>query len=154
MNSLIGHCYNRLERYTEAKDAYNFAIYAYNRPENLHMMYLNLALLYERENKLEKTKKFLLLVCKFSPTPFSWLRLGITFYKVCIPVCIHLFLTPNTILFQLKILPQAEGCLTESNCLDNRMPETWAYLTLINFEKNNIWEARQCYTQMLKVFFT
>ncbi|GLV39971.1 hypothetical protein CBL_10867 [Carabus blaptoides fortunei] len=131
VNSMIGHCQYRLGNFEEAKDAYEFIVYAYNRPEDMHVLYTNLSMIYEKENNLDMARKFLLIVCKLSSTPFSWLLLGAVFYKE-------------------KNMTSAEQCLNESNILDNRLPETWAYLTLVNLNNNKTWEAQQCYVEMQK----
>lgn len=82
VNSMIGHCQYRLGNFEQAKAAYEFIVYAFNRPEDMHILYTNLSMIYEKENNLEMARKFLLIVCKLSSTPFSWLLLGAVFYKV------------------------------------------------------------------------
>lgn len=79
---MIGHCNYRLGKFAEAKESYEFIVCAYNRPDDMHMLYTNLALIYEKEDNLQMARKYLLMVCRMSPTPYSWLLLGIVFFKV------------------------------------------------------------------------
>lgn len=82
MNSLLGHCYYRLGQFEKAKEAYEFVVLSFNRPDDMHLLYLNLAFIYDKENNPDMTKKYLLHVVKYSPTAYDWLLLGICYFKV------------------------------------------------------------------------
>lgn len=56
-------------------------------------------------------------------------------------------------IFQQNDLLSAEACLTEANVCDRRMPEVWAYLTLVNVQLDRITEAELCYREAMKVSF-
>lgn len=45
----------------------------------------------------------------------------------------------------------AEACLTEANACDRKLPEVWAYLTLINVQLERLTEAEFCQRRALKV---
>lgn len=42
--------------------------------------------------------------------------------------------------------------MNEANLCDNRLPETWAYLTIVNSELGRDTEASLCYRQAIKVY--
>lgn len=74
----------------------------------------------------------MLMACKHSPTPYTWLGVGL------------LYLTQQD-------LYSAEECLIEANQCDAQLPETWAYLAMINDELGRKNEAEICYRQAIRV---
>lgn len=128
----MGHCYLQMGDLENARIQYMRIIESYNRPDDMHMLYVYLALLSEKLNDKQFARKILLLTCKYSPTPYTWLSTGLLYYSQ-------------------RDLSSAEQCLTQANICDNRLPEIWGYLTLINLELHRHCEAELCYRQAKKV---
>ncbi|KAF5302305.1 hypothetical protein FQA39_LY10344 [Lamprigera yunnana] len=131
IGSLKGHCYLALTKYHLAQAEYMRVLEMFNKPDDLHLLYVYLALIYERLDNKQFSRKLLLLACKYSPTPYTWLATGLLYYGQ-------------------KDLISAEQCLMQANLCDNRLPEVWGYLVLINLEMNRYNEAKMCYKQTKK----
>lgn len=54
----------------------------FDRPDDVHLLYLRMGLCYEKKNDYENAKKFFLSACKSSPSCETWLHAGIAFYEV------------------------------------------------------------------------
>lgn len=57
-------------------------------------------------------------------------------------------------ILQQNDLLSAEACLMEANTCDRKLPETWAYLTLVNVQLERLTEAEFCQREALKVLIT
>ncbi|KAK5643255.1 hypothetical protein RI129_007100 [Pyrocoelia pectoralis] len=134
VNSLMGHCYLALEKLENAKREYMRVLESFNRPDDIHLVYVYLALISERTGNKHFAKNMLLSACKYSPTPYTWLGAGLIYYAQ-------------------KDLISAEQCLLQANVCDNRLAEVWGYLALINLELTRYSEAELCYKQTKKVKF-
>lgn len=132
IGTLKGHCYMALDQFQNAKEEYMRVLESYNRPDDLHMLFVYLALISEKTGDKQFARKLMLLTCKYSPTPYTWLACGLLY-------------------FGQKDLISAEQCLIQANLCDNRLPEIWGYLMLINVELHRYNEAELCYKQTLKV---
>ena len=111
---------------------YNRVLDMYNRPNDIHMVYLYGALAFDDAGDSQMARKLTLLACKYSPTPQTWLQAGGHYFKQ-------------------KDLLSAEACLTQANMCDNRLPEVWAYLALVNIVLGNKHESELCLNQAFKV---
>ncbi|CAH1975157.1 unnamed protein product [Acanthoscelides obtectus] len=131
VGSLHGHCLMALERFVEAKDQYHHVLEAYNRPKNIHLVNLNCALAEEKLGYDQEARKFVLLSCKYNPSPSTWLKAGQLYFK------------QNDLL-------SAEECFSEANLRDNRNADIWAYLCLVNLRLDRENEAMLCYNQVLR----
>lgn len=136
VGSLLGHVHMAMDEPLQAKKYYDRVLQSFNRPDHVHMLHVNLALIHDKTFDDDQTsRKLMLHCCKHSPTPYTWLSAGLLFMK------------QNDLL-------SAEECLTQSNVCDNRFPETWAYLALANVELERYVEAENCYEQAIKVCIT
>ncbi|VEN60649.1 unnamed protein product [Callosobruchus maculatus] len=135
VGSLYGHCLMALERYEEARDQFHHVLEAYNRPKNIHLVNLNCALAEETLGNDQEARKFILLSCKYNPSPYTWLRAGQLYFK------------QNDLL-------SAEECFSEANLRDNRSAEIWAHLCLVNLRLDRENEAMLCYNQVLQNNFS
>ncbi|KAJ8927141.1 hypothetical protein NQ314_020414 [Rhamnusium bicolor] len=132
--SLSGHCLLALCKQEEAKEEYYHVLESFNRPDDVHMTYVNCAQILENLGNDQEARKLILMACKYSPTPYTWFRAG------------QLYLQENDLL-------SAEECFSEANFKDNRNPDTWGYLALINLKLNRTNEAELCYCQAIKVLY-
>nr|CAH7767216.1 unnamed protein product [Callosobruchus chinensis] len=135
VGSLYGHCLMALERFEEARDQYHHVLEAYNRPKNIHLVNLNCSLAEEILGSDQEARKFVLISCKYNPSPYTWLRAGQLYFK------------QNDLL-------SAEECFSEANLRDNRNAEIWAHLCLVNLRLGRENEAMLCYNQVLKNNFS
>ncbi|KAF5285616.1 hypothetical protein FQR65_LT13097 [Abscondita terminalis] len=131
IGALKGHCFLALENLTYAKEEYIRVLEMFNRPTDMHLVYIYLALIFERLDDRHQSRKLLLLVCKHSPTPYTWLAAALIYYAQ-------------------RDLISAEQCLLQANLCDNRLAEVWGYLVIINLELGNFYEAEMCYKQTKK----
>ncbi|KAI4474636.1 hypothetical protein M0802_015518, partial [Mischocyttarus mexicanus] len=131
ISCLMGHCYFQNGDLEEAIKYYEFANMVFNRPDNIYLMQLRMGLCYESKMDYEKAKKVLLNACQSSPTSFSWLHAGISFYK-------------------LNQLKEAELALIEANKIDNCNADVWGYLCLLNLSIKRYDEFTLCYRQAIK----
>lgn len=81
--SLKGHCLLGAGFCRQALVAYLRVLQSYNRPNDVHMVYVKAAVIYEGLKDLQEARKLMLLACKYSPTPYTWLTAGLLYYKVC-----------------------------------------------------------------------
>lgn len=103
----------------------------FNRPDDIHLVYLFNAICYDVTGNWQKARMVVLLACKYSPTPQTWMHAGSFYFK------------QNDFL-------SAEQCLIQANLCDNRLPEPWAYLALINAHLGKEQETDLCLTQARK----
>lgn len=82
--SLKGHCLLAIGFTKQALALYLHVLQSYNRPDDVHMVYVKAAVIYEELKDLQEARKLMLLVCKYSPTPYTWMTAGLLYYKVCI----------------------------------------------------------------------
>lgn len=129
---MIGHCSLHLNWFEKANKNYQRVLCSYNRPDDVHLIYIRNAMVLESLDKAYESKKMLLLSCKYSPTPYTWLGAGMIYFKQ-------------------RDFISAEECLSQANILDNRLPEIWAHLALTNIELGKECEAQLCYRQAVKV---
>lgn len=129
---MIGHILLQAHQYDKAAEIYERILTDHNCPNNVHLIYVNAAIANDRKDNGQHARKLLLLACKYTPTPYTWLAAGLMYYKQ-------------------KDLFSAEACLCQANVLDNVLPETWAYLALVNLQLNRICEAQLCYRQTIRV---
>ncbi|OAF64226.1 hypothetical protein A3Q56_08046, partial [Intoshia linei] len=80
----------------------------------------------------ESSKTTYLKACQIFPSCSSWIGVGVNCYK-------------------LKNYEDAEQALCEANILNNKIPEVWAYLTLIALKSNKKIEAEKCYKYVIKL---
>ncbi|KAL1139549.1 hypothetical protein AAG570_006532 [Ranatra chinensis] len=124
--SLMGHNFNALGKQEEVIISYERAIVLneeHNQLLALRLGYMYLNWLYYDEAKIS----FMRSVRNY-PTPLGWLGLGITLYN-------------------LGEISDAELCLSEANQMNDRLPEVWAYLALINLSYGKNEEFFQCLQQ-------
>lgn len=131
---LLGHSLTKLRQYAKAREAYDAIIDTENRPDDIHLIYINCAIACDRLDVGQSARKILLLACKYCPTPYTWLGAGLLY-------------------FHQKDYLSAEACFTQANVLDNVLPEIWAYLTIVNVELDRKAEAQLCYRQVIRVRF-
>lgn len=81
--SLKGHCHFGLREFTEAEKEYSYVLSFYEKPERMHLLYINYAKVI---NDKQKRKKLLLMACKNDPTPYTWMTCGILHFQVCCSV--------------------------------------------------------------------
>ncbi|XP_060517008.1 cilia- and flagella-associated protein 70-like [Cylas formicarius] len=129
--SLFGHCLLALKNYERAQEEYHHVIESYNRPEVIHLVYVNCSVALKQLGDLERARKLILIACKYHQTPYVWMTAGKLYYE-------------------LNDLVSAEECFSEANIKDNMLPEVWGFLTLINIKLGRIMEAKQCYQQAVK----
>lgn len=79
---LKGHCLLALGRIHEAKNMYSYVLESFNRPDDVHLIYVNMSVALEALGSLQEARKMTLLACKYSPTPYTWLAAGLIYYKV------------------------------------------------------------------------
>ncbi|KAK9876659.1 hypothetical protein WA026_014034 [Henosepilachna vigintioctopunctata] len=128
---LTGHCHMWKHRYEEAKEQFMYVLNSFDRPEDMHMLYVHCAKVLSILNEEQEARKIVLKACKNNPTPHTWIVAG-TFY------------------YNENDLLSAEECFTEANICNNRIPEVWGFLTLINLKLDKEIEAELCYQQALK----
>lgn len=122
-----------LEQPLKAKKYYDRVLQSFNRPDHIQMLNINLALIYDQILDDCQTSRVLMLqCCKHRPTPYTWLSAGLLFMKQ-------------------KDFLSAEECLIQANICDNRFPEIWAYLAIVNAELGRYHEAEHSYEQSIKV---
>lgn len=80
--ALKGHCLLAAGFSRQALAAYMHVLNSYNRPEDVHMVYVKAAVIYEEMKNLQEARKLMLLACKYSPTPYTWMTVGLLYYKV------------------------------------------------------------------------
>lgn len=80
--SLKGHCLLATGCSRQALIAYLLVLESYNRPDDIHMVYVNASIIYESVKNFQEARKLMLLACKYSPTPYTWLTAGLLYYKV------------------------------------------------------------------------
>ncbi|XP_023311235.1 cilia- and flagella-associated protein 70-like, partial [Anoplophora glabripennis] len=131
VSSLSGHCLYALSRLPEAQEDYYHVLESLDRPDDIHMVYINCAQILDDSGNRQDARKLILLACKHSPTHYTWYRAGLLY-------------------FQDNDLLSAEECFSEANFKDNRCPEYWGYLTIINLKLNRLSQAELCYSQALK----
>lgn len=133
IGALEGHCLFQMGQHDRACELYECALRLFAQPKCAHLLHVRLAISYDKMCKpVDDIKRCLLYVCSRLPTPYDWLLLGACYYKE-------------------NSWTLAEECLSEANAQDRGIPDTWAYLTLINIRIGRPWIASQCYQQMLKV---
>ncbi|KAH1013602.1 hypothetical protein HUJ04_002576 [Dendroctonus ponderosae] len=115
----------------KAKTQYFHVIESFDRPEDIHLVYLKCADVLSKLGEDQLARKLLLTACKYHQTPHVWFMVG-------------------KLYFQQNDVFSAEECLNEANIKDNRHAEVWGYLTLINLKLNRLHEAEQCYQQSMK----
>nr|XP_015834828.1 PREDICTED: cilia- and flagella-associated protein 70 [Tribolium castaneum] len=126
--SLTGHCYLAIGKQQEAYEQYSHILESFQRPDNIHLVYLNCA---KVAPNAQEAKKLLLTACKHRPTPYTWMACGIAYLK-------------------LNDFLSAEECFSESVFLDNSRADAWGYLTLTNLKMRRLNEAEMCYALALK----
>ncbi|XP_030751162.1 cilia- and flagella-associated protein 70-like [Sitophilus oryzae] len=131
IQSLSGHILFAQNNLSEAQDEYLHVINSFDRPDDIHLVYVNCSKVLELTDDDQQARKFILTACKYHQTPYVWLTAGKLYFK------------ENDML-------SAEECLTESNMKDNKNAEVWGYLTLVNLKLNRLEEAEQCYQQAVK----
>lgn len=135
IGSMLGHCMIMLHEPEKAETIYKKVLQSYNRPEDMHMLYVRYAAISELFGQSQKARKLMLLACKHSPTPYTWLGVGI------------LYMQQNDLL-------SAEECLIQANICDPNLAETWAYLALLNLRLNKLNEAELSCKQAFRVSCT
>lgn len=115
----------------KAKNQYFQVIESFDRPEDIHLVYLNCSHVLSKLGEDQLARKLVLTTCKHHQTPHVWFMAG-------------------KLYFQQNDVFSAEECLNEANIKDNRHAEVWGYLTLINLKLNRLHEAQQCYQQSMK----
>lgn len=80
--SLKGHCLLAGGFARQALVAYSHVLHSYNRPDDVHMVYVKAAVILEGLKDLQEARKLMLLACRYSPTPYTWLTAGLLYYKV------------------------------------------------------------------------
>nr|XP_023017601.1 cilia- and flagella-associated protein 70-like isoform X1 [Leptinotarsa decemlineata] len=128
--ALSGHCLYALNKMGEAKQEYCHTLGYINRPNFIHLVYLNYADILEKCGDYQESKKILLLANKYTPTPTSWLKTGLLYFK------------ENDLL-------GAEECFREGNLIDHRRYELWENLCSINLKLNRPHEAELCNQQAI-----
>ncbi|XP_071056338.1 cilia- and flagella-associated protein 70-like isoform X1 [Onthophagus taurus] len=131
VTALIGHCNIKLYQFEEAAKYFDIVLEMFNRPEDIHLVFMNGAMANDVIGDSQKARQLSLHACKFSATPQSWLFAG-GFY------------------FKQNDLLSAEECLIQSNLCDNRLSETWAYLALINYNLKKTHQYYLCMAQAKK----
>ncbi|CAK9825024.1 Cilia- and flagella-associated protein 70 [Anthophora retusa] len=131
ISSLMGHCHFKMGNTEKGVEHCEFARMLFDRPDDLHLVEIKLGYHYYDEGDFDRAKRVFLTTCKTSPTSLTWLGVGISCYE-------------------LNQFPDAEVCLTEANKIDNRNPEIWAYLCLLNMTLERYDEFLQCYAEMIK----
>ncbi|CAG9768414.1 unnamed protein product [Ceutorhynchus assimilis] len=129
--ALSGHILLAQSKLNEAQNEYFRVIEAYNRPQNIHLVYINCAEILSKLGNIKKAIKLILIACKIHETPHLWFSAGKLYYH------------QNDLL-------NAEECLNRANLKDNRHAEVWGYLTLLNLKLSKIHEAMSCYQQAVK----
>ncbi|XP_065158863.1 LOW QUALITY PROTEIN: uncharacterized protein [Atheta coriaria] len=97
---------------------------------SIHLVYIRAGLCYSALGMHQLARKILLKASEKKGTPYTWLATGVLYYHQ------HDYMS-------------AEECLMASNTLDNILPETWAYLTLVNIKLGRLNEATSCYHQAI-----
>ncbi|XP_069678754.1 cilia- and flagella-associated protein 70 [Periplaneta americana] len=126
--SLMGHCHHGLQNKVKAKECYGYIVDSYDRPKDIHLVALRFGTYCLQDKNYRQAREIFYDVCKNSPTPASWLGVGIACYM-------------------MSRLREAEQALTEANILDNKCPVIWGYLTLISLRSHRCTEFEQCYKQ-------
>ncbi|XP_032682170.1 uncharacterized protein LOC116849292 [Odontomachus brunneus] len=128
ISSLMGHCHFQEGDFEEAIRRYEFASTVFNRPDDLHLVWMRMGLCYEDVGDYERALRVFLGACDTSPTAETWLGAGIAFYE-------------------LRRFKEAEIALIEANEIDNRNVTVWKYLCLLNAALQRRDEFQQCYRQ-------
>uniref|UniRef100_A0A1B6GW01 Tetratricopeptide repeat protein 18 n=1 Tax=Cuerna arida TaxID=1464854 RepID=A0A1B6GW01_9HEMI len=129
---LKGHNLYKLKLFTEAKEAFQFAINLCQTTDgNHHLVELRLGNIFLSEGDHEEAHAYYLNICSNSPTPLSWLGLGIT-------------------AFLNHELDDAELALSEANLLDCRLSQVWGYLALVNLLMARPEIYHRCLSQALR----
>ncbi|XP_044749185.1 cilia- and flagella-associated protein 70-like [Coccinella septempunctata] len=129
--ALTGHCLVWKHEYEAAREEFFYVLNAFDRPDDIHMLYIDTAKVLSILGKEQEARQIMLLACKSNPTPYTWTIAGTFFYN------------ENDFL-------SAEECFTEANICNNRIPQVWAFLTLINLKLDRETEAELCYQQAMK----
>ncbi|KAG5894861.1 hypothetical protein JTB14_023710 [Gonioctena quinquepunctata] len=128
--NLSGHCLLALDKKREAKKNYYHAMGEFGRPNDMHLFHLNISKILEYCGKDQESRKFILLACKYNPTPYTWLKAGL------------IYLQENDLL-------SAEECFSEGNERDPQHAVLWGNLCLVNMKLGRPHEAGICYEQAL-----
>ncbi|KAG5894857.1 hypothetical protein JTB14_023706 [Gonioctena quinquepunctata] len=128
--NLSGHCLLALDERKEAKKHYYHAMGEFERPNDMHLFHLNISKILEYCGQDQESRKFILLACKYNPTPYTWLKAGL------------LYLQENDLL-------SAEECFSEGNERDPQHAVLWGNLCLVNIKLGRPYEAGICYEQAL-----
>ncbi|XP_050306954.1 cilia- and flagella-associated protein 70 [Anthonomus grandis grandis] len=131
IQSLSGHAHFVKGNLERAKECYYHVINSFDRPDDIHLVYLNCAEVLTDLGDDQNARKLLLITCKHHQTPQVWYRIG------------KLYFRENDLL-------SAEECFNEANLKDNQHADSWGYLTLVNLKLNRLHEAEQCYQQAVK----
>lgn len=118
----------KINNQSNAIVSYEMVLPMFNRPDDIHLIYLFCGMCYDVTGSWQKARKLALLCCKYSPTPQTWTHAGSYYFK------------QNDLL-------SAEQCLIQANLCDNRLPEPWTYLALINANLGKEQETQLCLTQ-------
>ncbi|XP_045480859.1 cilia- and flagella-associated protein 70-like [Harmonia axyridis] len=129
--SLTGHCFVWKHKYEAAREEFFYVLDSFDRPDDMHILYIHTAKVLSILGKEQEARQIMLLACKRHPTPYTWTIAG-TFY------------------YNENDLLSAEECFTEANICNNRIPQVWAFLTLINLKLDRETEAELCYQQAMK----
>lgn len=129
--ALRAYCYSELGQYNQAIEDYDYVLKSEHSPKDFHIMYLRYAGVLNVLGDSQGSRKLILVVCKYKPSAYSWLKAGQLYYVQ------HDFLS-------------AEECLSTANSLDVHYAEIWGYLTLVNLKLLKYYEADQCYKQALR----
>ncbi|XP_076664825.1 cilia- and flagella-associated protein 70 isoform X2 [Andrena cerasifolii] len=130
ISSLMGHCYFKIGN-KKAIECYEFAHMLFDRPNDLHLVEMRLGYHYYNTEDYDRAKRMFLSACDTSPTAETWLGAGLSY-------------------FELGEFEDAETALSEANRLDNRNPDIWGYLCLLNITLRRYDEFSQCYREMVK----
>jgi hypothetical protein len=68
-----------LGKLEEAHEEYMHVVESFERPEDMHLLYLNCA---KTTDATQEARKLLLIACKNNPTPYSWMSCGIVYFNV------------------------------------------------------------------------
>lgn len=129
--SLTGHCLLWKRKYREAKEQFYYVIESYNRPDDMHLLYINCARCLCVLGEEQEARKLVLKSLKYNSTPYAWLIAGTLFY------------------YQNDLM-SAEECFTSANFCNNRLPEVWGFLSMINLKMERNTESELCYHQAIR----
>ncbi|KAK6640364.1 hypothetical protein RUM44_012057 [Polyplax serrata] len=131
LRSLMGHCFYKLEDHENAIACYEYVMESYNRPSDIHLIYLRMGHYYLATNKFQCAKQVFTTGCKYSPSPRMWKGAGVAYLR-------------------LGEYEQAETIFGEANYMDNRDAETWGYLALTNGLLGRLDMLVNCYLEAKK----